>query len=239
MKSKMKPKDLKKKSTIVNAKKEELQTYISYANHEFKNPLTSIKAYLQLAQRSLKKGETKDLNKMITEADQEINKLNTIISRWSQTLRSNYNLYIPEFKVISLNTIWEDLTKEFTLNPKVINLDKDYYLEADLSLLKQAYSYLLRGILQDGTQVAHIDFKSDARSISNTISFLGIIPQEKINTAIKSPFSKGETLNDILNSRAMDIFNAAKILELHKGQLTLEKNQEGKYFFLILLPKKQ
>ena len=83
--------------------------FISFASHELKTPITSIKAYNQLLQKTLAKKRNKELLKHVRRMDGQINKLTSLISTMldvSKMQRASLELQMENF---SLNALLDDI----------------------------------------------------------------------------------------------------------------------------------
>ncbi|MFC0525004.1 ATP-binding protein [Pontibacillus salicampi] len=198
--------------------------------HEIRNPLTSIKGFLQLLQLGVegKEGYYSIMN-------EEIEKMETITSELLFISKPMTN----DIKSESLASMLEDVCTLLESQAKlqhihlVLDCNQNYYVHCDRSQIKQVFINVIKNaveVMEDGGQIT-----IETRQID---SFYAIdvkdegpgIPRHLINK-ITEPFFTTKK-----NGTGLGLMITKQILERHHGRLEIINNEPFGSIFRVLLP---
>ncbi len=211
----------------------EVSSSLSYASHEFKNPLTSIKAYLQLAKRqTLKQGDLAT-GELLDNADKQADRLNDLIRIWVEGMRSYYKISKISVKEVDYNKLLQKAAEGSSNN---LNLKPESYPQSfvwgDENKLYEAIMILFSVFKDLQTDVILIKTKSDKGRVNTIINIPQKTDLSKID--LSTPFSReGDEVK--LRERQLRMYLFAWVVRAHKGNVKITENG-NKTVIIVTLP---
>lgn len=217
--------------------------FISIASHELKTPLTSVKGYVQLLERSIDKGDIPTVKKHLHKAQLQLDKLNALIADLLDISKIesgklkfnkkhfNMNLLLdsileiihqsnPDFKIIRTGEILQDVfADEMRIEQVIINF------------LTNAIKYA------PGTTEVHIHscIEGDRLIISVRDFGIGILPEQQKNVFDK--FYRVEETAIHFQGLGIGLYISAEIIRRHEGTVGVNSvfGEGSEFYFNIPL----
>jgi two-component system sensor histidine kinase/response regulator len=212
--------------------------FISIASHELKTPLTSVKGYVQLLERSVDKGDIPTVKRHLQKAQLQLDKLNDLIadlldiskieSGKLKFNKKNFDLNLlldsiieiihqsnPEFRIIKTGVI-----------PQEIFADEMRIEQVIVNFLTNAIKYA------PGTTEVHIHVAAEAdRVIVSVKDFgIGIHPEQQNNVFDK--FYRVEETAIHFQGLGIGLYISAEIIRRHGGTVGVNSTfGEGSEFY--------
>lgn len=216
--------------------------FISIASHELKTPLTSIKGYVQILQRSIKKYNEEGMNNYLHRTQVQINKLNNLVSDLLdiskiESGKIDYNKQLFDFGAMVKNAI--DIiaqTQEcsITLKSYVDNIR----FHGDETRLEQVIiNYLTNAIkYSPDCREVEVNFYLTA----NDEIYLGVkdfgigIPSHLLEQVFNKFYRVEETATSF-QGLGIGLYISAEIINRHNGRFGVtSKEGEGSEFYFTL-----
>jgi signal transduction histidine kinase len=236
--------------TDVTEKKElekQKDEFISTVSHELKTPVTSIKAYNQFLQRTLKStGDEQSIN-FLVRMDVQINRLQTLIQTLLDITRVEQNKLRLEEDTLELNLLTAEVTADMQLITPSHKLDiiqnTAVKVKADRNRLIQVITNLITNAVKyspDSNKVNISLTQEDDRALFSIKDF-GIGIQQEHHSLIFERFHQANHNNPQAGlSLGLGLYISKEIITKAGGQLWFE-SEVGKgstfYFSLPCLPK--
>lgn len=215
--------------------------FISIASHELKTPLTSVKGYVQLLDRSIDKGDVPTLKKHLGKAQVQLEKLNELITDLldiskieSGKLKFNKQPFImdnlldnvmeiihqsnPEFKLVKTGTASRELcADEMRIEQVIINF------------LTNAIKY------SPGTNEIHINVEDRGDRIYVGVKDFGIGIDEEQQKNVFEKFYRVEETAIHFQGLGIGLYISAEIIRRHEGDVGVISNPgEGSEFYFSI-----
>lgn len=221
----------------IERKKDE---FIGIASHELKTPLTSIKAYLQMLERSELAEKQKNF---VRKASIQANKLNSLIADLldvSKIQAGSIKINKAEFPLSELiNESIESLLHMYSshqvIRPETI---PDITLLGDKLRLEQALINLLVNAIKYSPGAASIGLSLSITNEKVTISVEdnGVGISKDHQARIFEKFYRSDDLSPFISGLGMGLFIAYEIVIKHQGSITVESELGKGSRFSIQLP---
>jgi two-component system, OmpR family, sensor kinase len=224
-------------SREVEKKKDE---FIGIASHELKTPLTSIKAYIQL----LEKSELKEKERMfVRKAISQIKKLNTLIADLldvSKIQAGGLQLHIQTFLLTDLISDSIETVNHIYANHQIV-IDSelpDVLMKGDKFRLEQALNNLLNNAIKysPGSQTIYVSGKQINDHVEIAVRDEGIGISKEIQGYIFEKFYRSEGLSQSLSGLGMGLYISNEIVRRHKGKITVSSEPGKGSIFTIHIP---
>jgi len=198
--------------------------------HEIRNPLTSIKGFIQLLKTSTQKEEYFEI--MLSELD----RINEIVGEFLVLAKPSSAVYMTQDISILLKDVITLINNQSLLNNIQINVDFDHDLpliSCEENQLKQVFLNLLKNGMEampKGGSIRVVVKEKEEGKISIQIIDQGVgIPQERIST-LGEPFYTTKE-----KGTGLGLMTCYKIIEGHNGELNIySKINEGTTIEVIL-----
>ncbi len=208
----------------------EISAFTSGVAHEIKNPLNSLSLLLEL----LHKKVPAELHGDLALGKEEIQKISRIIDQFSTSLKP-VELNKERFSLAEMiSTVKESLSREYDLSEVEIRYSESpsIYLEADKSLMSQAFFNLLRNSL-DASERGVISIRAQLRKkivqVSIEDSGRGI-PEEDQERVFEPFFSTKK------KGMGVGLYLTKKIIEAHEGRIEVRSQKGQGTVFVIHIP---
>jgi len=217
--------------------------FISIASHELKTPLTSVKGYVQLLERSIDKGDIPTVKKHLQKAQLQLDKLNDLIadlldiskieSGKLKFNKKNFNINLlldsiieiihqsnPDFRIIKTGKIEQEIfADEMRIEQVIVNF------------LTNAIKY------SPGTNEVHINaVVKDGRLVIAVRDFgIGIHPDQQKNVFDK--FFRVEETAIHFQGLGIGLYISAEIIRRHEGYVGVNSvfGEGSEFYFDIPL----
>ena len=216
--------------------------FVSMASHEFRTPLTSIKATSDVILKYFDKLSRNDINERLGKITSEVEDMTTmlediLIIGKSESQKLDYNPKLLDIVSLIKGIITEYQLSESekrhivydTSSPIIeLNADKKWLKHIVLNLLSNAIKY------SDKNELIEISIIQKLSTVSFGFKDFGIgIPQEDIKLLFE-PFHRGANVQNI-SGTGLGLSVLKKAVDLHKGEIEVEsKIGEGSNFKVIL-----
>lgn len=235
-----------KEAELLQAKllEERKDEFISIASHELKTPLTTIKAYTQLA-ISLADDCTPVISQYLKKVDLYAGKINSLINELLDVSRINAGKLSLTQSEVEMNSFLPEVlnSMQHITQTHKISLEKNEpaTLKIDTLRLEQVITNIISNAAKYSPGKEKIIVNSVKKDDKLIISFkdFGIgIPQEKINK-IFDRFYRVDELSKDFSGLGIGLFISSEIIKQHGGKIWAESMEgEGSiiYFSLPALP---
>ncbi|RZK77528.1 MAG: hybrid sensor histidine kinase/response regulator, partial [Pedobacter sp.] len=215
--------------------------FISIASHELKTPLTSVKGYMQLLERSIDKGDTATVKKHLGKAQVQLEKLNDLIADLldiskieSGKLKFNKKHFSIDELLDSVIDIIHQSSPEFkiTRNGKVareIYADEMRIEQVVINFLTNAIKY------SPGTNEIQINLSNRGDKVYLGVKDFGIGIAPEQQKCVFDKFYRVEETAIHFQGLGIGLYISAEIIRRHGGEVGVNsKLDEGSEFYFIL-----
>lgn len=231
-----------KEAELLQAKllEEKKDEFISIASHELKTPLTTIKAYAQLALSQLNE-EEEPMYQFISKIDQYANKLNFLLNELLDVSRihagklsfNRTELQMDSFLPEVLNSI-QQIIPDHTLT---LEKNETVKVKMDPLRVEQVITNIITNAAKYSPGKNRIIVNSVKKDNAVVVSFrdFGIgIPAGKISK-IFDRFYRVDEISKTFSGLGIGLFISAEIIKQHDGMIWAESNEsEGSVFYFSL-----
>ncbi|MCX2452890.1 hybrid sensor histidine kinase/response regulator [Pedobacter sp. PLR] len=215
--------------------------FISIASHELKTPLTSVKGYVQLLERSIDKGDVPTLKKHLAKAQVQLEKLNELITDLldiskieSGKLKFNKQPFViddlldsvieiihqsnPEFKLVKTGSVSREICgDEMRIEQVVINF------------LTNAIKY------SPGTSEVHIHVEERGKDVYVGVRDFGIGIDKELQKNVFEKFYRVEETAIHFQGLGIGLYISSEIIRRHGGEVGVKSIPgEGSEFYFSI-----
>lgn len=232
-----------KEAELLQAKllEEKKDEFISIASHELKTPLTTIKAYTQLALSISKDKEHEAIQKYLIKVDQFAGKLNFLLTDLLDVSRihagklmlSQTEVEMDQFLTEVLNSL-----QQIIQHTIIVEKNQPVKVKIDTLRLEQVITNIITNATKYSPGKNKILVNSFKKDNAIVVSFkdFGIgIAKEKLSKIFDRFYRVDEVSKDF-SGLGIGLFISAEIINQHGGKIWAESNEEEGSTFYFSLP---
>lgn len=216
--------------------------FISIASHELKTPLTSIKGYLQLMDRSIDKGNVDSVKKQLNKVQQQVEKLNGLIADLLDISRIEHGKLKFNKKYFSIDKLVKDTAENMQqtnaeFNIKVLGYcGKEIY--GDEVRIEQVIVNFLSNAIKyaPNTQDIEVELSCDSNMVQLRVRDFGIGMTAQHLDNVFNKFYRVEETSLRFQGLGMGLFICKQIIERHGGKIGVKSEPEQGSEFYFTLP---
>jgi two-component system CheB/CheR fusion protein len=218
------------------------ENFVSMVSHELKSPMTSLKVYLQMTERSILKGDLEGAKNFIEKANAHANRQVGLINHLLEVARNDsgkITLNFTEFNIAQLvNECVEITSLQYNHNHITVNPYSDFIVKADYERLMQVIVNLLSNASRYSSRGSEIIISlssyQDRFLVKVKDSGQGI-PEDKL-PFIFDRFYRATEDGHSSSGLGLGLYISAQIVEKHHGQIWAESIPEVGSEFFVELP---
>ncbi len=215
--------------------------FISIASHELKTPMTSIKGYIQLLERSLDKDDKEAIRIRLHKVQNQIEKLNLLIADLLDISKIESGKLKFNKKVFAFNDLLEHIIEVMQQsNPQVKILKKGEFnsnIYADEMRIEQVIINFITNAIKyapDGEEI-HITTEMRGEEVYFSVRDFGIGMSEEHQQKVFEKFYRIEETSERFQGLGIGLYICQEIIERHDGMIGANSilNEGSEFYFQI------
>ena len=215
--------------------------FISIASHELKTPLTSVKGYVQLLERSIDKGDIPTVKKHLGKAQLQLDKLNDLIADLldiskieSGKLKFNKKYFDINLLLDSIIEIIHQSNPDFTITRTGVISDEVF---ADEMRIEQVIVNFLTNAIKyaPGTSDVHINIAQQGDRVTVSVKDFGIGIHPDQQASVFDKFYRVEETAIHFQGLGIGLYISAEIIRRHGGTVGVNSvfGEGSEFYFNI------
>ncbi|TCC93846.1 hybrid sensor histidine kinase/response regulator [Pedobacter frigiditerrae] len=216
--------------------------FISIASHELKTPLTSVKGYVQLLERSVSKGDTETVKKHLAKAQVQLEKLNSLIADLldiskieSGKLKFNKQNFSIDQLVDNVIEVMHQSNPDFKIHKKGI---ANCEIFGDEMRVEQVIINFLTNAIKYSPGTTEIELtlnvKDEQLYLAVKDSGIGMLPEQLAHVFDK--FYRVEETSQRFQGLGIGLYISSEIIKRHSGQVGVNSTYGKGSEFYFLMP---
>lgn len=215
--------------------------FISIASHELKTPLTSVKGYLQLLERTIEKGEMVRVLDQLQKVQNQVEKLNSLVADLLDLSKIESGEMKFNMQVFSMDLLVDNVIETIQQINPTIKIIREGRLEnkifGDEMRLEQVITNFLTNAIKyapDSKKVI-VTTKMNEEKLYISVRDFGIgMPEEHLPKVFKK-YYRVEESSLRFQGLGIGLYISKQIIERHGGKIgVLSQEGEGSEFFFEL-----
>jgi len=217
--------------------------FISIASHELKTPLTSVKGYVQLLERSIDKGDIPTVKRHLQKAQLQLDKLNDLIADLLDISKIESGKLKFNMKSFDLNLLLDSIIEIIHQSNPDFSIVKTGYLDkqifADEMRVEQVIVNFLTNAIKysPGTSQVHLNIQQVGDKVKVAVKDfgIGIHPEQQNNVFDK--FYRVEETAIHFQGLGIGLYISAEIIRRHGGNVGVKSvfGEGSEFYFNIPL----
>ncbi len=223
------------------------EEFISTASHELKTPLTTVKGYLQLLNRQIRRDDV-DLERVVhftQELDDQVRRLEDLVSDLldvSRIQQGRLELRLEQFDLVDLAEMvlsrFEHAPERHETHELTLSASEPVIGTWDRGRIDQVLTNLISNALKyspDGGQIlVRVRRSGENAQITVRDSGIGISPEEK--AILFQPFARGRNIKPKISGTGLGLYITNRIVNNHRGAIFVKSDPGQGTSFIVQLP---
>ncbi|WP_316770306.1 hybrid sensor histidine kinase/response regulator [Pedobacter frigiditerrae] len=216
--------------------------FISIASHELKTPLTSVKGYVQLLERSVNKGDTETVKKHLAKAQIQLEKLNSLIADLldiskieSGKLKFNKQNFSIDQLLDNVIEVMHQSNPEFKIHKKGI---ANCEIFGDEMRVEQVIVNFLTNAIKYSPGTSEIELTINVKDEQLYVAVkdygIGMLPEQLAHVFDK--FYRVEETSQRFQGLGIGLYISSEIIKRHGGQVGVNSTYGKGSEFYFLMP---
>lgn len=215
--------------------------FISIASHELKTPLTSVKGYLQLLERSVQKNDTETVIKHLAKAQLQLDKLNSLIADLLDISKIENGKLKFNKQCFAFDTLLEGIIETIQqANPGIYILKKGAAgreIYADEMRLEQVILNFLTNAIKYAPGASEITLttaiKDDLLYFAVKDQGIGMLPEQL--ALVFDKFYRVEETSHRFQGLGIGLYISSEIIKRHGGEIGVNSTYgKGSEFYFTI-----
>lgn len=219
--------------------------FISIASHELKTPLTSVKGYIQLVQRSLNRADKSMAENHLEKASVQLEKLNELIADLldiskieSGKLKFNMQSFCADTMLNNVIEMLQQSNPEFKINK--IGQTHEMIIADEMRIEQVVINFITNAIkYSPGTNQINVSIKIAEENLYLAVKDFGIGITETQQAKIFDKFYRVEENSNRFNGLGIGLYICSEIIKRHGGNIGVKSAQNEGSEFYFSIPIKQ
>lgn len=219
------------------------EDFLSIASHELKTPVTSIKAYGQMLERSLKETGDNENAPLARMLNTQVGRLNSLISDLLDTTKITEGQLVLEFETFDVTELIRSVVVEFRQiaphHELVMACESPVQIRADRRRIEQVITNLLSNAVKysPGGGRVSVECQVGKTGVKISVTDNGIgIPAEAQDKIFNRFFRVKHDRTNTLPGMGLGLYICAGIIHRHGGAIAVKGNPGGGSIFNLTLP---
>lgn len=215
--------------------------FISIASHELKTPLTSVKGYVQILERSIDKGDTPTVKKHLSKVLNQVEKLNALVADLldiskieSGKLKFNKKYFSIDDLITNIVEVMQQSHPQFKIIRKgMANMD----IYGDEMRIEQVIVNFTTNAIKysPGTDEIHIMIYCCGDKLFVAVKDFGIGMTKEDQQNVFNKFYRVEETSNRFQGLGIGLFICEQIIKRHNGHIGVNsKLGEGSEFYFYI-----
>jgi PAS domain S-box-containing protein len=215
--------------------------FIGIAGHELRTPLTSVKAYIQLLERSLDTQDCDSAMKYLRKTHTFIERLNTLVADLLDISKLQRGKLPLQFSVFSIDDFVKDFAEVMRMSYPGYTITVEgrsgKYVRADRARLEQVITNYVSNAVKYSPGSNKIEIRTEYRNqhVHVIVKDYGMgIPEDQLKNVFNK-FFRAKNLKTSIQGLGLGLYIAWEIIKLHGGTVGVRsKVGEGSEFYFKL-----
>lgn len=215
--------------------------FLSIASHELKTPMTSVKGYIQLLERSIEKNDIETTKARLSKVQNQIEKLNNLIADLLDISKIESGKLKLNKKYFQFEALVEDVLEILQQShPDVTFIKKGSFegkIYGDDIRIEQVILNFMTNALKyapDSNEI-HINSRREGDHAYFSVKDFGIGMTEENKDKVFNKFYRIEETSERFQGLGIGLYICKEIIELHQGEIGVNSQPgEGSEFYFTL-----
>jgi K+-sensing histidine kinase KdpD len=217
--------------------------FLTIASHELKTPLTSLKAYLQIALRGFEKNSKDQSISFIKKAEEFSDKLGKLIFNLLDISKIQAGKLTIEKQPVNISNMLREIVQSsqvlYPSHTLYLNLTEDFIIDIDPVRIEQVFVNLINNAVKYSPNANNVNLRAEKNNnlLYITVHDSGIGIDSSNQHKVFDKFYRIEELskNDT-QGLGIGLYISAEIVKQHNGNIWVENHEEGGAIFFVTLP---